>query len=86
MTCRKRWILLLGLANGLAQAQTSGLQIADLDRLVDVGEPDLSADGRWLAYSVTRSNVGEDRAAVRSVARVLCRRRSAAIELHRHRQ
>lgn len=42
------------------QAQASGLQVADLDRLADVAEPDLSKDGRWLAYSVTRSNVGED--------------------------
>jgi hypothetical protein len=38
------------------QAQASGLQVADLDRLADVAEPDLSKDGRWLAYSVTRSS------------------------------
>ena len=38
----------------------AGLEPADLARIADLTEPDLTADGRWLAYTVSTANLDED--------------------------
>lgn len=54
--------LLLVLAAATAQSQTHDDRFtpADLARLADVAEPALSADGKFVAYSVTTANLKQD--------------------------
>lgn len=65
MPMRRRWIVLCLAATTLA-AQAAApttpgrFGIADLDRLADVAESDLSADGTALVYSVSTVNRAED--------------------------
>lgn len=55
-------VLLSMLAAATAQAGTSGDRFtpADLARLADVAEPALSADGKFVAYSITAANLKDD--------------------------
>ncbi len=43
-----------------AMPSAGGMVAADLARIADLSEPDLSADGRWLAYTVSTANLDED--------------------------
>ncbi|MGD2130518.1 MAG: S9 family peptidase, partial [Lysobacterales bacterium] len=54
---------LLGIAPAVASDadQSSRLAIADLFRLGDVSEPQLSPEGDWIAYTVTRRDLDEDK-------------------------
>ncbi|HEY5805180.1 MAG TPA: S9 family peptidase [Lysobacter sp.] len=67
MLMPRRWFVLCLAATALAaqaappkSAAASRFAIADYNRLADVAEPDLSADGAALVYSVTTVNSAED--------------------------
>lgn len=55
-----RCVLLCLLLNAPALAADDGFQASDLARLADVTEPDLSADGNTVVYTVTTANLEED--------------------------
>jgi dipeptidyl aminopeptidase/acylaminoacyl peptidase len=42
-------------------AQTRAITLADLDRLKDVRDPQVSPDGRWIAYTVSSVDLTKDR-------------------------
>jgi len=44
-----------------AQAPKHGMTLDDAAKLVRVGAPELSPDGKWIAYTVSRIDVGEDK-------------------------
>ena len=53
----------LGLPLTTVQAQTAPrpLQLSDLSRMRDVADPQLSPDGAWVAYTVTRADSATDK-------------------------
>ena len=53
----------LGLPLTATQAQTAPrpLQLSDLSRMRDVADPQLSPDGAWVAYTVTRADSATDK-------------------------
>lgn len=54
------WVLLVACCGGAAAEPRRGLQPEDLLAVADVGEPEFSPDGRWLAYSVTSADREQD--------------------------
>src|SRR4051812_42456723 len=63
---RRRLMLLVSLlsvfpfAAGAGAAETRTLRPADVYALRDVDDPQLSPEGRWVAYTVTRRDEKED--------------------------
>ncbi len=53
--------LLLILTVTPAAAQRRPVTIDDQFRFADVGDPQLSPDGEWIAYTVTTTDVAADR-------------------------
>lgn len=49
-----------GAAGFIAASQTRPLQVDDLFALKDVGDPQVSPDGKWVAYSVTTLDAPDD--------------------------
>ena len=45
----------------VAQTPKHGMTLDDLQKLARVGAPELSPDGKWIAYTVSRIDVGEDK-------------------------
>ena len=67
MTCARWYIatLLSALVASAAGAQTVAqrkIELDDMYRLRDVSDPQLSPDGAWVAYTVSRPDTSEDRA------------------------
>jgi hypothetical protein len=72
-TLAMRFLLGLGVAAGMAvcvvSAQTTatapaakhGMVLDDLAKIVRVGAPKLSPDGAWILYTVSKTDVGEDK-------------------------
>src|SRR5260370_42390174 len=62
-------LMWLGLAPALdprpAAAQRRALTIEEYRALPSVGDPQVSPDGKWVAYTVTRSSLKENRGATR---------------------
>ena len=56
-------LAVLGLPLTAVQAQTAprSLQLSDLSRMRDVADPQLSPDGAWVAYTVTRADSATDK-------------------------
>jgi dipeptidyl aminopeptidase/acylaminoacyl peptidase len=52
---------LLAQATPAAPAAKHGMVLDDLAKLVRVGAPRLSPDGAWIAYTVSKTDVGEDK-------------------------
>ena len=46
---------------GLAQTAPRPLNLADLNRMRDVADPNLSPDGAWVAYTVSRVDTATDK-------------------------
>jgi dipeptidyl aminopeptidase/acylaminoacyl peptidase len=44
-----------------AQTPRHGMTLDDIAKLVRVGSPELSPDGKWIAYTVSRIDTGEDK-------------------------
>ncbi len=60
------WLALAAsLAPRSAGAQRRAMSIDDYLALPAVGDPQLSPDGKWVAYTVTRSGLQENRATTR---------------------
>jgi dipeptidyl aminopeptidase/acylaminoacyl peptidase len=55
-------VTLGALVSGVAHAETSGFQVADLDLLVDLATPVFAPDGQRLAYSISTADVDRDEA------------------------
>ncbi len=54
-------IILVSAAAALAQTARHPLTIDDIPRFRDVRDPQLSPDGKWLAYVVSTTNIKEDK-------------------------
>lgn len=54
-------VFVLACAGSALAADPRPLQVTDLFTLKDVGDPRLSADGRWVAYTVTSIDEKKDR-------------------------
>ena len=54
-------LVMIASVSGEAQAPKRGMTLDDLAKLVRVGAPQVSPDGRWVAYTVSRVDVAEDK-------------------------
>ena len=63
MTMKRAWCCLLVLlfASAVSAADKHPFNLQDLHRIRNVSEPALSADGLWLAYTVSRHNLDIDK-------------------------
>ena len=62
MSLRTASLLLLLASPLLAQTTKHGMTLDDLAKLVRVGAPQLSPDGKWIAYTVSEIDTAEDKA------------------------
>src|SRR5262245_13711732 len=63
----RRTILLVGLVLLAAPASAAkrNVEVGDLFRIKAVGAPQISADGKWVAYTVTTKDEGKDKSETR---------------------
>jgi dipeptidyl aminopeptidase/acylaminoacyl peptidase len=54
-------LLLVFLAPLMAQTAKHGMTLDDMQKMVRVGGPQMSPDGAWIAYTVSRTDTGDDK-------------------------
>ena len=60
--CVRTSVLLVSFALPLvAQTPKHGMTLDDMQRMVRVGAPEVSPDGKWIAYTVAHVDTGEDK-------------------------